>query len=65
MAHQPTTPKTFTRNHANIPTPPTSEDYEAYLVLTETSTRHRYALRLRRPIRALRYLTHRSLHLAA
>jgi hypothetical protein len=46
---RPTTPKTFTRDHTK---PLTSEDYEAYVVLTETTTRHRYALRLRHPIRA-------------
>lgn len=60
-----TTPKTFTRDHSTIPTPPTSEDYEAYFVLTEISRRHRYALRLRRPIRALRHLTRRTHQLAA
>ncbi|MER6249357.1 hypothetical protein [Streptomyces griseorubiginosus] len=57
-SHQPqTTPRTFTRNHDK---PLTSEDYESYLVLTETTTRHRYALRLRHPIRAARHLAHRT-----
>jgi len=50
------TPKTFTRTH-NLPL--TSEDYESYMVLTETTTRHRYALRLRHPVRAIRHLTRR------
>lgn len=50
-----TTPKTFTRDHTK---PLTSEDYEAYCVLTETTTRHRYALR--HPVRAIRHLTRRS-----
>lgn len=62
-SHQPhTTPRTFTRDHNK---PLTSEDYEAYLVLTETTIRHRYALRLRHPIRAARHLTHRNLRPAA
>jgi hypothetical protein len=59
---KPTTPKTFTRDHTK---PLTSEDYESFLVLTETTTRHRYALRLQHPVRAIRYLTHRALHPAA
>jgi hypothetical protein len=59
---RPTTPKTFTRDHTK---PLTSEDYEAYVVLTETTTRHRYALRLRHPIRAARHLTHRRYQTAA
>lgn len=59
---RPTTPKTFIHDHTkNL----TSEDYESFLVLTETTTRHRYALRLRHPVRAIRYLTRRALHLAA
>jgi hypothetical protein len=51
-----TTPKTFTTAHTQ---PLTSEDYEAYYVLTETTRRHRYGLRLQHPIRAIRHLTHR------
>jgi len=57
-----TTPKTFIRDHTK---PLTSEDYESFLVLTETTTRHRYALRGQHPVRAIRYLTRRALHLAA
>jgi hypothetical protein len=55
---RPTTPKTFIRDHTK---PLTSEDYESFLVLTETTSRHRYALRLRHPVRAIRYLTRRTL----
>jgi hypothetical protein len=51
-----TTPKTFTRAHT---LPLTSEDYESYYVLTETTRRHRYALRLRHPVRAARHLARR------
>jgi hypothetical protein len=50
------TPKTFTRNHTH---PLTSEDYESYCVLTETTRRHRYALRLQHPVRAARHLIRR------
>lgn len=59
---RPTTPKTFIRDHTK---PLTSEDYESFLVLTENTKRHRYALRLQHPVRAIRYLTHRTLHRAA
>jgi hypothetical protein len=51
-----TTPKTFTQTHTQ---PLTSEDYESYYVLTETTRRHRYALRLQHPARALRHFTRR------
>ena len=50
-----TTPKTFTRDHTQ---PLTSEDYESYYVLTETSRRHRYSLRLQHPVRAIRHHPH-------
>ena len=51
-----TTAKTFTRTHTQ---PLTSEDYESYYVLTETARRHRYALRLQHPVRAIRHFTRR------
>ena len=51
-----TTPKTFTSTHTH---PLTSEDYEAYYVLTETTRRHRYALRIQHPVRGIRHLTRR------